>query len=122
MCCRKGGTLSSRCLKWFSAILFLISIGLFVASVTMFNPVVQNMASGKITENFQEEGNILGKKVCKWGGTFGLVMSVFAYLTATKKVPYFACPFALGSFFMGCVFAGVFITTISQETAIFYKK
>lgn len=60
--------------------------------------------------------------MCKWGGTFGVVMSIFAYLTATQKVPYFACPFALGSFFMGCMFAGVFVTTISEETAIFYKK
>lgn len=51
-----------------------------------------------------------------------MVMSVFAYLTATKKLPYFACPFALGSFFMGTVFAAVFITTVSEETAIFYKK
>ena len=83
MCCKKGASLSGRCLKWFSVILFLVSVGLFVASVTMFNPVNQNMASGKINENFAEEGNVLGAKMCKWGGTFGIVMSIFAYLTAT---------------------------------------
>jgi len=48
-------------------------------------------------------------------------MAIFAYLTATKKMPYFACPFALGSFFMGFVFAGVLITTVSEETAVYYK-
>jgi hypothetical protein len=51
-----------------------------------------------------------------------MVMSVFAYLTATKKLPYFAFPFALGSFLMGSAFAAVFITTVSQDTAIYYKK
>lgn len=48
-------------------------------------------------------------------------MAIFAYLTATQRMPYFACPFILGSFFMGLVFAGVFITTMSEETAVYYK-
>ena len=50
-----------------------------------------------------------------------MVMSILAYLTATQKVPYFACPFAVGSFFMGCMFAGVFVTTFSEESALYYK-
>lgn len=122
MCCKNNDKVfSSKCLKAFSIILFFVSIGMFIASFVAFQPVNQSMAQGKITDNFQDEGNEVGKKVCKWGGTFGLVMAIFAYLTATQKMPYFACPFALGSFFMGCVFAAVLVTTISEETAVYYK-
>ena len=54
----------------------------------------------------------MAKKLTKFGGVLGICMSVLAYLTATKKIPYFALPFAIGSFILGGVFCTVFVPAL----------
>lgn len=112
---------TSRCLKFFSVILFLLSVGLIVASFTFFKPMKQKIESGKLHTEYDIEGNVVAKKLCKFGGVLGIFMSVLAYLTAAKKVPYFAAPFVTGCLILGGIFLAVFITTVDQETALFYK-
>ena len=112
---------SSRCLKFFAFLLFLISVALMVASMVMFKPVDQKLESGKLSTKYNIDGNIIAAKMCKLGGVIGIFMSVLAYLTAANKVPYFAIPFALGSFGMAGVFTAVFVMTVSQEGADYFK-
>ena len=37
-------------------------------------------------------------------------------------MPYFALPFAIGTFLLGCIFCAVFVTVVSQDTALYYKR
>ena len=80
------------------------------------------MESGRIHQDLKLEGNELAKDLCTIGGWAGIVFSIFAYMTAAKKVPYLTFPFIIGSVLMGGVFCAIFVTTISQETSIFYKR
>lgn len=51
-----------------------------------------------------------------------MIFSIFAFLTASKRVPYFACPFFIGTAAMAALFTGVFVTTQSRETSLYYKQ
>lgn len=104
---------SSGCLKLFSFLLFALSVTLIVASMVLFKPVDDKIKSGKLQSEFHYEGNIIAKKMCRLAGVCGLFMSVFALLTATKKVPYFAVPFFIGAVGMAGTFGAVVATTMS---------
>ena len=104
---------TSRCLKFFSVILFLVSVAMIVLSAQLFKPMENKLESGKLHTHYTIEGNIVAAKLMKFGGILGVFLSILAFLTAAKKVPYFAVPFSIGSFIMCGVFCAVFVTTIS---------
>ena len=113
---------TSRCLKFFSVVLFLVSVAMIVLSAQLFKPMQNKLEAGKLKTHYTMEGNIIAAKAMKFGGVLGVFMSILAFLTAAKKVPYFAMPFSIGSFILGGVFCAVFVTTISADTALYYKQ
>jgi hypothetical protein len=88
----------------------------------MFKGQQSKIESGNLHSSINVEGNVIAKKLCKFGGVMGIFLSILAFLTASKKVPYFCIPFFIGASIMGGIFCAVFVTTVSQETAMYYKQ
>lgn len=123
MCCSdKFQRFQQKYLKFFSFVLFGVSIMLLVFSVTLFRSLESKIHAGKMDTAYRVESNIVAQKLCRFGGALGITLSILCYLTATKKKLYFAIPLAFGTFLLGSMFTAICIMTFSQNSALFFKN
>ena len=74
-----------------------------------------------MNSEYKIESNVVAQKLCRFGGALGITMSVLAYLTATKKKLYFSVPLAIGAYLLGTMTAVIFLMTILQDSALYFK-
>ena len=113
---------SSRYLYFVSFLLFVTSVSMILISLDTFKKVDSKVDSGNLHTELHIDANEYAKRAMKMGGIVGLWLAAFGFLTACNRVPYFACPFAVGTFLLGTLSLIVFIGTVSPESAMFYKQ